>query len=109
MNKPYVVVESKYSGQDAIKLTEYPWEGIIYTYGKIEFEEDDVNFTLHLKFDYEIIDKNGKDFTDNKPFEKYIGAILEELLHDGIKNNNLTYTGGIDENRTKDSEQSDTR
>ncbi len=109
MSKPYIVVESKYSGHDAIKLTEYPWEGIIYTYGKIEFEEDEANSTLHLKFDYEILDNNGKGFTDNAPFEKYIGKILEELLHEGIKENNLTYTGGteIDANRTKDSEQSD--
>ena len=47
--------------------------------------------------------------TDFKPFEAYIGDILQELLHQGVEENNLTYTGGteIDENRTKNSEQSD--
>jgi hypothetical protein len=109
MSKPYVVVESKYSGLDAIKLTEEPWQGIIYAYGKVEFEEDEVNSTIHLKFDYEILDDGGKGFTNKQPFEAYIGKILEELLHEGIQENNLTYTGGteIDANRTKDSEQSD--
>ena len=37
-----------------------------------------------------------------KPFEKYIGHILQELLHEGVAKNNLTYTGGVDENRTGD-------
>ena len=38
-----------------------------------------------------------------KPFETYIGDILQELIHEGIEKNSLTYTGGIDnENRTGD-------
>jgi len=100
-------VQSKYTGLDAIKLTEHPFDGIIYAYGKIEFEEDEENDTLHLKFDYEILEDSGKKFTDKKPFEKYIGDILQELLHEGIAQNNLIYTGGVDENRTKDSNESD--
>ena len=107
MSKPYTVVESKYTGLDAIKLTEHPFDGIIYTYGKVEFEENESADSLHIKFEYEILDNAGKFFTDKQPFEKYIGKILEELLHEGIANNDLTYTGGVDENRTKDSEQFD--
>jgi hypothetical protein len=106
-NKPYVVVQSKYSGLDALKLTEQPFEGIIYSYGKIDFEEDEANDTVRLKFEYEILDDNGKKFTDKKPFENYIGKILEELIHEGIEENSLIYTGGVDENRTKDSDESD--
>lgn len=107
MSKPYVVVESKYSGIDAIKLTEHPFDGIIYTYGKVEFEENEETDSLHIKFEYEILDNAGKGFSDKQPFEEYIGKILEDLLHEGIAKNDLIYTGGIDENRTKDSEQSD--
>jgi hypothetical protein len=43
-----------------------------------------------------------------KPFEAYIGKILEQLIHIGVEENSITYTGGIDENRTEDSNQSDT-
>ena len=104
-NLPVVTVTSKNDGLDALKLTEEPFAGIIYTYGKVSFEEGDA---LKINFDYSVVDYADKVITDAKPFEKYIGDILVELIHRGIEKNNLTYTGGIDENRNKDSEQSDT-
>jgi hypothetical protein len=93
----YVVVENKHTGYDAIKLLDDPFSGIIISYGKVEFEEDDPNDTLRLKFEYEIHDKAGKDFTDLKPFEKYLGDLLQQLIHEGLEENNLTYTGGVDD------------
>ena len=74
---------------------------------KVDFDEDEANDTLHLRFEYDILDYNDKGLTDKAPFEQYIGDILQELIHEGIARNNLTYTGGVDENRTEDSEQSD--
>lgn len=107
MNKPYVVMENKHNDLQAIKLTEEPFSGIMYTYGKVTIGEDEEIATIH--FEYEVLDWAGKSLTDKTPFEKYIGDILTELLHEGVRDNNLTYTGGteIDANRTKDSEQSD--
>jgi hypothetical protein len=107
-NPRYVVLESNKNGLQPIKLTEGAFEGIIYTYGKVGFDEDDTNDTVHLRFEYDILDSNSKDLTDKASFEQYIGDILQELILEGIERNNLTYTGGVDENRTKDSEQSDT-
>ena len=107
MSKEYVVLEHKHNGQQAIKLLADPFSGIIYTYGKIEFEEDEENDSLHLKFEYEIHDYADKGMGDMQPFEAYIGKLLEEMIHEGIRDNNLTYTGGVDENRTKDSNESD--
>ena len=99
----YVIVESRKNGMDAIKLLEEPFSGIIYSYGRVSFEEDEANDKLHLSFEYEIHDKNSKEFSDMKPFENYIGDILQQLIHEGIEKNSLTYTGGIDdENRTGD-------
>lgn len=106
-NPSYVVVESKQDGLQAIKLTSGAFEGIIYTYGKVSFDEDEANDKIHLRFEYDILDYNDKGLTDKAPFEQCIGDILQELIHEGIERNNLTYTGGVDENRTKDSEQSD--
>jgi len=104
---PYSVLENKHNGMHAIMLTAGPFEGIMYTYGKVSFDEDEANDTVRLAFEYEIIDSANKGLTDMKPFETYIGKILEELIHQGIEENNLSYTGGIDENRTKDSSESD--
>ena len=53
MNKPYVVLENKHNDLQAIKLTEEPFSGIMYTYGKVSFEED--NHNAIIKFDYETI------------------------------------------------------
>jgi hypothetical protein len=105
----YTILENKYDGLHAIKLTSGPFEGIIYAYGKVSFDEDEVNNKATIAFEYEIIDNANKGMTDMKPFEKYIGKILEELIHIGIQENNLTYTGGVDENRANDSDESDTR
>jgi hypothetical protein len=106
-NPRYVVVESKKDGLQAIKLTEGAFSGIMYTYGKVSFDEDEVNDKVHLRFDYEILHQNKNNLFDKTSFEQYIGDILQELIHEGIEQNNLTYTGGVDENRNEDSEQSD--
>jgi hypothetical protein len=105
---PIQVMENKANGMQAIKLTEPPFDGIIYTYGKVEFIEDNDNDKLNLSFEYEVLDNANKGMTDMKPFELYIGKILEELIHIGVEENSITYTGGVDENRTKDSDESDT-
>lgn len=104
---PFSILENKHNGMHAVKLTGGPFEGIIYTYGKVSFDEDEANDTIRLAFEYEIIDSADKGMTDMKPFETYIGKILEELIHQGVKENNLSYTGGIDENRAEDSNKSD--
>jgi hypothetical protein len=99
-------MENKSNGMQAIKLTEGAFEGIIYTYGKVEFKEDSDNDSANLAFEYEILDNADKGMTDMKPFEAYIGKILEELIHIGIEENSISYTGGVDENRTDDSSKS---
>lgn len=106
-NLPIKVMESEKDGLYPIQLTEGEFEGMIYNYGKVEFVENEPNDTVSLKFEYDILDYAGKNLTDKEPFEQYIGKILEECIYQGIANNDITYTGGIDENRTKDSEQSD--
>ena len=98
----YVTVENKHDGTDAIKLLDEPFSGIIIQYGKVSFEVDEENDRLKIGFEYEILDKANKEFTDIVPFETYLGDLLQELIHLGIEENSLTYTGGVDENRTGD-------
>ena len=85
--KPYKVVNDTW-----IELTEGPYEGIIYKYGRVELiEEDDL---LRVKFEYELPD--GKRMDDE--FIQYIGPILTEMIEEGVIKNSITYTGGTDEN-----------
>lgn len=93
----YVTVQNKANGMDAIKLLDEPFSGIIISYGRVAFEPDEGNDRLTLKFEYEVLDKGGKDFNDMKPFEQYLGDLLQELIHKGVEENSLTYTGGVDQ------------
>jgi hypothetical protein len=102
VRKPYKVVESRYDGFDAIQLVEEPFAGIVIKYGKVSFNADEDSDTLTLNFEYDIIDKAKKEFGSLQPFEKYLGELLEQLIAEGIQENNLTYMGGVDENRTGD-------
>ena len=106
MSKKYVLLESKYDGKEALQLTCEPYSGIIFSYGKVSFTEDEENSVLKMHFEYEIHDRANKVF-DVKIFENYLGDLLQELIHEGIEENSLTYTGGVDENRTEDSNESD--
>ena len=113
-NLRYVTVQSKTTGLDAIKLLEEPYSGIIFTYGKVSFDVDEPTDHLKIKFEYDILfdpaesPNNERKGLNHKDFEQYIGDILQELLHQEIEKNNVTYTGGIDdENRTGDIIESD--
>ncbi len=108
-NLPIRILENKRNGLSAVQLTDEPYSGIIYSYGKVSLDADEETSTLKINFDYEVHDMNSKVITDKKPFEEYIGKILEELIHLGVQDNSITYTGGVDENRTTDSSESNSQ
>ena len=101
---PFVVLRSKKGENDRIKLTEGPYAGIIYSYGSVSFEED--GDTLKLKFEYDIHEADGISYVQSE-FEQSIGQLLQLILVDQLSKNEVVYTGGVDENRTTDSEQTD--
>jgi len=93
----FETVESKNTGLEAIRLTDEPYKGIIFQYGKVSFTPDEENDKLHLKFEYDILDQNNKIFKE-EIFENYIGELLQQFIMQGVAENSLTYTGGTDEN-----------
>lgn len=102
---PHSIVENRQDGKKkyAIKLHENPYDGIIITYGRVSFDEDDENYILRIAFEY-TIEENNKNEYDMNVFEKYIGDLLQELIIFQLSNNNLVFSGGTDENRKDDSE-----
>ena len=93
---PFVAVENGKTGVVALQLTEGPYEGIIFSYGGVKFEENKEQDRLHVKFDYTIHD-NEPDDLDKPAFEKELGDFLVELVVYQMAEKNLIYKGGIDE------------
>ena len=90
--------------EDFIELTDGPFQGVLYTYGKVQLvEEQDY---LRLKFSYDIIDDNEMEI-DKDQFHQYIGDILQDLIYEGVARNTIVYTGGVDEDRDSDYRKSD--
>jgi hypothetical protein len=85
----------------ALELLEHKFSGITFKYGKVELLEAEDNLTL--KFDYDIIENKHSDLNEipeaqEKEFKQTLGDLLVQMMHDGVKNNDLIYTGGVDEN-----------
>ena len=86
----YSIVENRHTGQEAIKLLDEPFAGIVYSYGKIDFLEDEDQGKVSIHFEYELLDKANKEMSDMGPFEKYIGDLLTEIIHMKIQEINAT-------------------
>jgi hypothetical protein len=113
----YKLIEHK--NNDAIytiQLTDGKYSGIIYEYGKVELTpfEQNGEEAVKLSFDYTIHNEkmnvvNGvvqNEEFDKVDFEQTIGEILSSLIEEGVQNNSIVYSGGVDENRENDSSES---
>ncbi len=101
---PFVVLQSTKGENDRIKLTEGPYKGIIFSYGAVSFDE--VGDHLKLKFEYDVHEAAGVSYVQSE-LEQHLGELLQLILVDQLMKNEVVYTGGIDENRTTDSEPTD--
>jgi len=101
---PFVVLESRSGEQDRIKLTEGEYSGIIFSYGAVRFDEQGDTCKLH--FEYEVHEDTGVAYIKEE-LEHYLGDLLQMIILDQLQKNSISYTGGVDENRTTDSEQTD--
>ena len=83
-----------------IEIDEGQYAGIKFLLGKVSLHEDDAKDNLTLKYNYDIIE-NPVEFTTQeqiKDFEYFVGTLVTQMLDDGVKKNDLIYTGGVDEN-----------
>jgi ABC-type antimicrobial peptide transport system permease subunit len=105
MIKNYQILEEcNPAGFYYIRLTSGDHEGIIYSYGRVSLLEEGDN--VKLSFSYDILDNNGKEIKSS--FEEELGGILQDILAEQLAKNEVVYKGGVDENRTEDSNESDT-
>jgi hypothetical protein len=104
MIKNYEILDdSTPDGFKYVKLTSGDHEGIIYSYGAVNLVEEDEQ--VRLKFEYNIHDYAERELKDN--FINEIGDVLQNIMLEQLSKNEVVYKGGVDENRTKDSSESD--
>lgn len=92
--RPHKTLER--DGVIALQLTEGEFSGIIFSYGKVSFDEKPDQDKLGVNFEYEVHDDKQLAY-DKAAFEKEIGDFLMELIVWGTEQNNIVYTGGTDE------------
>ena len=92
---PFVVLESASTGAYRLKLTTGPYAGIIFSYGGVRFDEQGDTCKLH--FEYEVHEDEGVTYVTSE-LENYLGDLLQFIIVDQLQKNEITYTGGVDEN-----------
>tara|TARA_Y100001938_G_scaffold138341_1_gene203665 strand:+ start:691 stop:1077 length:387 start_codon:yes stop_codon:yes gene_type:complete len=66
----------------ALKITEGDFEGLLYQYGEVNFNELD-DGQMEVKFRYNMIE-NPKEIEENQDMVNFMGDILVELLEDQL-------------------------
>lgn len=83
----------------ALKFLEGKYEGMVFSYGKVEFVEHGDEDAVTLKFDYEIhrhAPALDLDTTNAEEIEYVLGGFLQELIQEQLHKNELIYTGGTE-------------
>lgn len=79
----YKLVVNAKDGENGVEITEGKYEGVIYTYGEVQFlpEEEDapptINFTRAVR---KCPDEMKETISDDKEFNQIMGDILIEML-----------------------------
>jgi hypothetical protein len=91
------------AGEYKIKFTNTNFSDIILSIYGVEFIEGDDN--ANMSFNYDIHEGTVPD-DRMEEFKTLMGDFLVQAITEGLEKNELVYHGGIDENRTNDTEQS---
>jgi hypothetical protein len=85
-----------------IKFLDGPYNGTVFKYGKVKFEEK--NEQMYLLFAYDVIESTvskPKKLEKDDKFKNYIGDLLVEIMSSNIEQEVFDETG------TSDSQESD--
>jgi len=90
--KKYVFAQRDVDDYSCVKLTEAPFNDIIFAYTNVQFaSEENADGRLPLKFTYDI-KKNPNDVdTTTTEFRNYIGDILIEVMEEQLENGNIQF------------------
>jgi hypothetical protein len=82
-------------GTNKIKFTNTQFDSIIFTMGKVSFEEVGDEAIMH--YEYDIVEHDTElEPEQRKEFDNLVGEYLIQSIERGIKNQDLIYAGGTD-------------
>ena len=79
----YEFVDDNESMQCNIRLLDGPYNGLLYHYGKVKFDEQD-DGTASMNFTYNVVD-NPKEYEYNQTLTNTLGDILVGILDEQLK------------------------
>lgn len=88
----YRIVENPFEKDAAIEIIEGDYKGLVYQYGKVQFEDGkpNINFQRTIRRLPDIVEDKTDEEIDkllnNSELNKIMGDILIELLQEQIKN-----------------------
>ena len=88
-NKRYAFAQRKGDDFTCVKLLDGDYEGIIYKYNNVKFEELNNNGQVPLQFTYDVFVNSEKKDVDSQEFKNYIGDVLVELVDQQLKDGTL--------------------
>lgn len=92
------------SGQAKLKFTNNKFDDIIFTLGRVSFE-DQGEAGLVMSYEYDVVEST-KEYVKEE-LDRTVGDLVMQLLDKGLHENDLIYTGGTDEDRNTNTEQPD--
>ena len=88
-NKRYAFAQRKDDDFTCVKLLDGEYEGIIYKYNNVKFENVNTNGQIPLQFSYDVFQNPENKDVDTQEFKNYIGDILVELVDQQLKDGTL--------------------
>lgn len=88
-------------GAMKLKFTNNKFDDIIFTIGSVSFGEGEEEGKLI--YDYNVIEHTNPFIREELDIQ--IGDLILQIIETGLKNNDLIYAGGVDENRNQNTEQ----
>lgn len=81
--------------QIGVSFIEGEFKDIIFTLGKIEFNENEDEETVTMSFEYDIVEGELREDQRDR-FRDALGDLLVELIQEGAEKNDIVYSGGIE-------------
>jgi len=102
----YELIEDKDNSFYSVKITDGPYSGVVYEYGRVSLKHIEETDEAQLSYSYEVIEGDNT-LEGDVDFENYIGDILSEILVEAFDTGNYKIGGNDGKSGNNNSKESD--